>query len=356
MNNRIRNAFDDVKANESLKENTKAFICDKTKGYKRYNYSMGAQWKMAVSVLVLMLFVGSFYTYFTPVAAISVDSDSSLELKINRFNKVIAVDEYSESGEVVSSNISVQFKDYNEVIEEILVETNNSESEINNEIYSITVLCDDEEKNREMLSRVEQCNQVVENQEYIHCYSGNSKLAKDAHIHGMATGKYRAYLELQEQNPEVEMDDVADLSMRDIYTIIDNHHGKDKDHNHHTPSFEIVDDNASVKDSETDGEIALPMNPDVKYNEESPIENQGRPDDKGEKPNNSNDGGNVKEKNPLDKNRVPGKDSQKDEMLDKQNGNNKQEITNESSNDNTWKDDSHFEQNFNTNKHRHCKD
>ena len=46
MNNRIRNAFDDVKANESLKENTKAFIYTKTNGYKHSNYAMGMQWRM----------------------------------------------------------------------------------------------------------------------------------------------------------------------------------------------------------------------------------------------------------------------------------------------------------------------
>lgn len=227
MSNRIKDAFDEIKVEDSLKENTKAFIYSKTNGYQqRYR---NKQLKFSLSALVLMLISGSFYTYFTPVAAISVEGNSSVELKVNRFNKVIAVEEYSNSGEVVSSTVNVEFKDYNQVIDEMLEETRSFDDNKSNEVVAITVLCDDEEKNQEILTHVEQCRQVIENQKNVHCYSGNSELAKEAHNHGMATGKYRAYLELQEQNPNIEVENVEELSMRDIYTIMRNQHEEHHD-------------------------------------------------------------------------------------------------------------------------------
>ena len=224
MSSKIKRAFDEVKAEDSLKESTKAFIYSKTNGYQ--SLYRNKQIKFALSFLVMILFSGSIYMYFTPVAAISVDSDSSLELKVNRFNKVISVNEYSESGEVVSSDLNIDFKDYSQVIDEMIEETDRDSTEA----IAITILCDDEKKNQEMLARVEQCNQVIENKESVHCYSGDSQLAHEAHSHGMATGKYRAYLELQEQNPEMEISDVEELSMRDIYTMIDSHHEEKRHH------------------------------------------------------------------------------------------------------------------------------
>ena len=72
----------------------------------------------------------------------------------------------------------------------------------------------------------------------------------DAHEAGLSFGKYRAYLELKELDPDITPDDIRDLSMREIQDLIDSLSGGES-----TSS----DGNAAVPDStgvsdDTDGE------------------------------------------------------------------------------------------------------
>ena len=64
-------------------------------------------------------------------------------------------------------------------------------------------------------------------QSNISCHSTNMEEINEAHSAGLSVGKYRAYLELKELDPSVTIDDIRDLSMREIRDLINSYDSKD---------------------------------------------------------------------------------------------------------------------------------
>ena len=78
MNEKIKMAFDQIQAEDELKNKTKDFILNKTNGYnqkpKKTRY-----WRLVpIAICMLFAFVGGYWLYFTPTVEISMDVNPSL--------------------------------------------------------------------------------------------------------------------------------------------------------------------------------------------------------------------------------------------------------------------------------------
>lgn len=83
MNNRIKEAFGDVHAEESLKRGTLDAVRRLTHGYRRRVVTR----RLAPALACLMIALGGMGgLYFTPTSVISIDVNPSLELSVNRFD------------------------------------------------------------------------------------------------------------------------------------------------------------------------------------------------------------------------------------------------------------------------------
>lgn len=98
---KVKEAFDKIHADNELKNNTKEFLCQKTKEYRK---NLFISYKQAAVIMVCFLFVilgqKVYSAYFTPVSTISIDVNPSIELDINQFGKVIDVKSYNEDGDI----------------------------------------------------------------------------------------------------------------------------------------------------------------------------------------------------------------------------------------------------------------
>ena len=94
MRDRLKQAFDAVHAEEALKERTKAFVAQQTRGHARRRPALRPSLAAAFACLCL-LFTGGYWLYFTPTATISIDINPSIELGVNRFNRVVSVEGYN---------------------------------------------------------------------------------------------------------------------------------------------------------------------------------------------------------------------------------------------------------------------
>lgn len=72
-------------------------------------------------------------------------------------------------------------------------------------------------RDQERLTAVEDC---ISHHENAVCYSGNSEEAKEAHDCGLSLGKYRAFLELKELDPNITPEDIQGWSMKEIQNRI----------------------------------------------------------------------------------------------------------------------------------------
>ena len=247
MSNRIRDAFDDVHAEKELKEHTKEYL--RRKVYQRRRPLWMAPVRAAAAAVCLFLVVlgGGAWLYLAPTAYISIDINPSLELGVNRFDRIVSVKGFNDDGVRLAEQLDIKYMDYDDALEQILADQSVEDYLAGNALLSVTVVCDNEAKNSEMLEHVESC---TASHSSVSCHSGSTEEMHDAHEAGLSFGKYRAYLELKELDPDITPDDIRDLSMREIQDLIDSLSGGESNSS---------DGNAAVPDStgvsdDTDGE------------------------------------------------------------------------------------------------------
>ena len=88
MDEQIREAFDQIHATRDQKEQTRAFLERARHRRTAPRRRLGALAACAVLLAVLM---GGWWAWFMPTSAVSVESGSGLELELNRFDRVVAV-------------------------------------------------------------------------------------------------------------------------------------------------------------------------------------------------------------------------------------------------------------------------
>ena len=88
----------------------------------------------------------------------------------------------------------------------------------NNEVMTTTVIGPDERQSAKILSGVEACTAKRRN---TYCFFVSTEEVAEAHGMGLSCGKYRAFLELQLLDPNITLEAVQKMTMREIRDLID---------------------------------------------------------------------------------------------------------------------------------------
>lgn len=217
MNGKIKEAFEQIQAENELKEKTKEFIFQKTNGYSKVRTGT---YKYLVSVFACaaLLFIGGHWLYFTPTVEISIDINPSIELEINRFDKIISLESYNADGQELIKTLNVKFKDYSEAMNQIFRSEDIISLLKKDEIMTIAVIGSGNTQSEKVLSNLQSYTEEKHN---TYCYYAHSEEVENAHESGLSCGKYKAYLELKEVNPDITVDDIHHMTMREIRNMID---------------------------------------------------------------------------------------------------------------------------------------
>lgn len=221
MNHIFKELFGPIRAEEERKDRTKAFLAQKTRSYagtgtgeqKHRYYAYAA----ACACMLLVLF-GGRWLYFTPTAEISIDINPSIELSINRFNRVISVEGFNEDGRKLSNTLDIKYKDYAQAIEQIWNCDSIKRLMSADEVMTITVVGQEGQQSARILSDVER---FAANHRNTRCYSARPEEVAPAHGTGLSCGKYRAFMELQFLDPDITPDMVQGMTMREIWELVD---------------------------------------------------------------------------------------------------------------------------------------
>lgn len=226
MDKKIKEAFDQIHAEEELKIKTKNFLERKTKGYRKKRSGMYRIYIPAIVCMAVFLIAGGYWMYFLPTAQIQVDINPSIELEVNRFDKVISVEGKNEDGKELTQELDVRFLNYDQAVEKILKTDRISGLLEQDEIASVVVTGEREKQCKSILSSLEK---MTENQSNVDCCFASSKEAEEADKAGLNYGKYKAYLELRELDPDIGIEDVKKMSMREIRERIQELRGQDEE-------------------------------------------------------------------------------------------------------------------------------
>ncbi len=208
MNSKIKNAFSEIHADENLKNLTFGNVVN-TKAKKKIPTAYKLVPIMAVFVAIIFGTV-----YFTPVSYISIDINPSIELSVNRFDRVIDVTASNEDAMNIVNSINLENLSYVDALE-ALSEADNF-SQFNDSYTEITVIS---KNSNDIIDNIKSCNF---NNQNISFHTSNMEIKDKALENDVSFGKYRAYLELLEINPDVKIEDIRNLPMRAIRDMIEN--------------------------------------------------------------------------------------------------------------------------------------
>jgi len=179
------------------------------------------------AVVVLVLILSGVYTttaYAKPTSYICMDVNPSIELCLNKWNKVIDVISYNEEALAICNNHSFKNKNYLEAIEELMCDADFKafcQNDANADL-TITIVSD----NYKLLeAEIKQCDSFLANHGEV-CYA-DKETAQNAHDNNSSIGKYAAYKELQKYDSEISLDDCNQMTMHELHEEISNHHSEE---------------------------------------------------------------------------------------------------------------------------------
>ena len=163
-----------------------------------------------------------------------LNAQAQTRSKLFNIDLVIHIGDVSD-GQELAASLDIKYLDCAEAVNRILTNENVSELLSNDEVMTICVVGSDDKQSDRVLSEIESCTAGEAN---TYCYYANSDEVSEAHNIGLSYGKYRAYLELLSLDPTITVQEVQDMTMRQIRELIDS----------------LSDDSSSAADSEDDNE------------------------------------------------------------------------------------------------------
>lgn len=243
MKNDIYSAFEKIRAEEKLKQNTKTAvmrILNNTKRPKRrfHRFSMA----LVSAAFLLFIGIGSFQLYFSKSSYIDLDVNPSIELSVNRFERVIHVSAYNKDGKEVLSELNLKHKSYKDAVSMILKKIKQKGYLEQNGMVSVTV----QGKNagisseiKDLQTEINQCVNGHENGHKIEVYAVSKSVKARSHHWNISPAKYLAIKRLQKVDQTATVETCRDHSISEIQTYTkqcEDEHGdsKSQQQEHHS--------------------------------------------------------------------------------------------------------------------------
>lgn len=231
MANKIHDAFENVKADPALKQSTIQFLEGKRKKKQpMFSYVPIGKTVAAVCAMVLILIgIGGYSWLLTPVSYVSIDINPSMELALNRLDRVVSVTSYNPQGDELIKNLHLKGKKYIQAIY-MITENDRLKQYLQLEEELVLTVAADSSKTA-LKAGVEQCCSHIGHG--TRSVSVDVEVAQKAHDNGLSVGKYSAYLQLSQYDDSVTIDQCKKMSMAQIHSqIIEHEHGTGHGHGH----------------------------------------------------------------------------------------------------------------------------
>lgn len=220
MRDELKTALDKVTADDALRQSTRAFLARQTGdfGAAKTRPHTARRFAAAFACLALVVAGGTgYWAYFSPTCAISIDINPSVELGVNRFDKVVSVEGIGDDGEALAETLDIRFLDYADALDTLLADPTVEGYLSQDEVLSIAVAGENEAQADAILAQAETCAAGARN---VYYHAADSAELEHAHEAGLSFGKYQTFLILQSLDPSVTAEDVQELTMRELHDRI----------------------------------------------------------------------------------------------------------------------------------------
>lgn len=257
MENKIRGAFDGVRADERLKAATAQYLrqqCAKGGQWERTRRSAGwVRGLAALCAVAAVVIIGGVWRGMVcaPVSYIGVDVNPSAELALNRFDRVVSVTARNEEGAVVLDALELEGRLYDEAVETLLGSQAMAPYLVREDAQLVLTVAADGARQARLLEGVGECAGQFD--EGGVCRGADVADVAAAHSCGMSLGKYVAWQTLSEYGQVLTQEECHEMTTGELYERI--HACEDGEHHgYETPveSVEPAQDVAPVQEAVPD--------------------------------------------------------------------------------------------------------
>lgn len=234
MDHKLKQSFDYIHAEEELKEQTMGYL-KQAMDRKEKKKSLGVSYLLtpAAACFILFLCVGLFShnLYFTPAGYVSVDVNPSVEITLNRFDKVIQTKAFNSEGELILSGLKLKNLGYNDAVRAIVENITSTGYLSETRLVSVTLQTDLSDKEEKMKIALESDVSSVISRHHltaeIEVMSVDSETISGAHAEDLSPAKYLAIIQLKEVDPSATFENCRNHSIGQLRELTETHHDKD---------------------------------------------------------------------------------------------------------------------------------
>ncbi len=215
MHEEIKMAFGLITAQPALVNGTKqAVAAHMQKGKKRSIAQVMAYAACAVAAVVVLALGAT--AYYTNTAYISIDVNPSIELELNRFDKVLEARPLNAEAAELLAALDIKGKGYEFAVNAILEAESRTGYITDKALVLMAVQSSDPRQEEKLLLGVEQSARNHAEPAQTRCIQVDAATKETAKSFGVSAGKYSAIKELQQLDPSVKIEDYKNSSMRTI--------------------------------------------------------------------------------------------------------------------------------------------
>lgn len=223
MGNKIKNAFEPIKASYKMKNSTMRYL-QQVRTARRPKLAARTWQRSFAAVCATFLIVvgaGGLYTMRTPVSYVSIDVNPSIELALNRYDRVVSATAYSGDGTAVLAGSNVNGMLYTRAIDAIVESDAMRPYLTEDSALTFTVASGNTDRETEIVEGIENCRVCSEHGGV--SYTADVSSLSEAHGCDMSFGKYAAYLTLFQYDNTITAEDCHDMTMGEIQSRIHAH-------------------------------------------------------------------------------------------------------------------------------------
>ena len=212
----IKTAFDRIKADEAMINKTKNSVVIKMQRNSKRVYQALRLGVPVLAVMFIMIVAGSFI-YLTPTVCVSVDINPSLELSLNRFDRVIDAKGLNQEGKELADSLNLKHLSCENAIEK-LVGCREIEALLEEDAtLEIGVVGEENTQTQRLYSEIEKS---TDNKAQTYCYRAKNEDVERARNLGISYGKYKAYQEILSLGGDVSVEQIQNMPMNEIKKLI----------------------------------------------------------------------------------------------------------------------------------------
>lgn len=197
------------------REEKKASARSRFKAHGFFRRSLAA----AACLLAVVFGVGATFAYAQPTAYIGIDVNPSIELRLNRFDRVIEAQGLNADGIEVLATVDLVGKSYDEAMRSLSSDPVFAAYLTPDSYLQVSVTSED--ANQASKLEEQSATYISELPCKGSCVAVDAQTREEARSAGIGAGKYLAAQALMEIDPAVTLEECSHLSMRELRDRID---------------------------------------------------------------------------------------------------------------------------------------